>query len=367
LSGLVVCALRIKNVDNLLKVTMLVKNRGKNASCGRRLWMFALFVVAALALIMALASPGPAYFRSGDSAVQTTSFAELLKSPPTELDRLGIARVNLACTEGLPGSGGMDTLACLRTLDEWAATVKAETGRHLYRFHKNPAEYDNSEAYFRMLMMAVVLYEDCGIRYNPERISAPAPDSDLSFFTDSRDLFLHGLCGPGRMGTCSSMPVLYVAIGRRLGYPLKLATTKAHVFLRWESETERFNLEATGRGMNKYDDEHYKRWPFPVSDAEIREDGFLRSLSPPEELALFLSLRAHCLRVAGRLPEAREALRNATVFAPRSRPYALLLSAITDSDPTLPPVAPFPALPPAAYGHSPPGPLTDPNPRLRIQ
>ena len=64
------------------------------------------------------------------------------------------------------------------------------------------------------------------------------------------------------------MPVLYIAIGRRLGYPLKLVTTKAHLFIRWESATDRFNVEATGRGMNRYDDEHFKHWPFPVTEED---------------------------------------------------------------------------------------------------
>src|SRR5205085_7410862 len=100
---------------------------------------------------------------------------------------------------------------------------RSETERHFYRFRANPAEFENSEGYFRMLMMAVVLYEDFGVRYNPARISAPAPsEDDDHFFFDSRDVFLHGLLGSTRSGTCSSMPVLYVAIGRRLGYPLKL-------------------------------------------------------------------------------------------------------------------------------------------------
>jgi hypothetical protein len=47
-------------------------------------------------------------------------------------------------------------------------------------------------------------------------------------------LFLHGLT-QGRGGTCLSMPVAYVAVGRRLGYPLKLVTAKGHLFARWES------------------------------------------------------------------------------------------------------------------------------------
>jgi regulator of sirC expression with transglutaminase-like and TPR domain len=85
--------------------------------------------------------------------------------------------------------------------------------------------------------MAVVMYEDFGIRYNPDRIAISGNlDPNDRFFADSRDIFLHGLVGNRRMGTCSSMSVLYAAIGRRLGYPLKLATTKAHLFLRWEDD-----------------------------------------------------------------------------------------------------------------------------------
>jgi hypothetical protein len=48
--------------------------------------------------------------------------------------------------------------------------------------------------------------KQCG--YNPALIGEAT--STTSFFQDSRDLFLHGLCGERRMGTCSSMPVLYV-------------------------------------------------------------------------------------------------------------------------------------------------------------
>ena len=97
------------------------------------------------------------------------------------------------------------------------------------------------------------------------------------------------------------MPVLYVAIGRRLGYPLRLATTKSHLFIRWEGAGERFDLEATGKGMNRDDDEHFKQWPYPVTEEEIQADGYLKSLTPVEELALFLSLRGHCLKEAGRM------------------------------------------------------------------
>ncbi len=33
-------------------------------------------------------------------------------------------------------------------------------------------------------------------------------------------------------GTCVSMPVLYTAVARRLGYPVKLVLAKGHAFCR---------------------------------------------------------------------------------------------------------------------------------------
>jgi tetratricopeptide (TPR) repeat protein len=122
------------------------------------------------------------------------------------------------------------------------------------------------------------------------------------------------------------MPVLYIAVGRRLGYPLKLVATKAHLFVRWEDEADRFDVETTGKGMNRYDDEHFKQWPFPVTDAEIRTEGFLKSLNAAEELAVFLSLRGNCLKQAGRLKEAAECYAKASQLAPTWNAYRALLA-----------------------------------------
>jgi hypothetical protein len=293
---------------------------------------------------------------------------ELLAAPPSQIARGDIALLNLLCAEGLPGAENVNSQECIATLDGWAERVRSETQRHLYRYRANPREFESSEGYFRMLMMAVVLYEDFSVRYNPERMSTPgAVVPNDHFFADSRDVFLHGLLGRevqslkakvqspnspspsplpeervtalrpalnpqpstlnARTGTCSSMPVLYIAIGRRLGYPLKLATTKSHLFIRWEGAGERFDLEATGRGMNRYDDEHFKQWPYPVTEEEIQADGYLKSLTPVEEVALFLSLRGHCLKEAGRMPEAVTSYAEAVRLAPASRPYRLLLAA----------------------------------------
>lgn len=255
------------------------------------------------------------------------SLTELLTRPAAQLESLDVGVLDLVCAEELPGAGHISLGQCLATLDQWADHVKRETARNLYRFRTNPEEYGNSEGYFRMLMMAVVVSEDFHVRCNADRVSSAREAAEIDgFFADSRDVFLHGLLGPRRMGTCSSMPILYLALGRRLGYPLKLVTTQAHLFLRWESETERFNLEATGRGMNRYDDEHYKEWPFALTEHEINENGYLRSLTAAEELAVFLTIRSQCLKEADRLSEARTMLAYAVRLAPHVQAYRLLLT-----------------------------------------
>jgi hypothetical protein len=270
------------------------------------------------------------------TAALSLSLVDLLQLPSAELEPTDVALLNLVCAQNLPGAGELNISNQLATLDQWAKRVQSETDRHLYRFRAKPAEFENSEGYFRMLMMAVVFYEDFNIRYNPNRMSSPENiNPDDRFFADSEDIFLHGLLGTHRMGTCSSMPVLYAAIGRRLGYPLKLVATKAHLFLRWEDGKERFNLEATGRGMNRYDDEHFKRWPFPVSEEEIRAEGYLKSLTAAEELAVFLSLRGNCLKESGRIQEAATCYSQAARLAPGARSYTLLLADLQQPKPAI--------------------------------
>jgi hypothetical protein len=180
-----------------------------------------------------------------------------------------------------------------------------------------------------MLMLSVVAYDDFRIRYNPGKISSPAdtPSEDDHFFADSQDILLHGLLGERRTGTCSSMPILYIALGRRLGYPLKLVKTKAHLFVRWEGPDERFNLEATGKGMERYDDAHFRTWPFPVSEREIAAEDYLKSLSAAEELSVFLSIRAQCLTEAKRFSEAAANFEAALRLAPRWNGNRVLLAA----------------------------------------
>ncbi len=278
--------------------------------------------------VVVIVAAGVALYLAKSLANQETS-GPVIPNTPTKLINLPgcqiaeqeIARLNLSCAV-LSGAEQVDVGQCLALLDQITTKVRSETERHIYRFRRAPAEFENSEGFFRMLMLTVVLAEDFKIQYDPERknSSQTATESD-GFFSDASSVFLPGLLGPKRQGTCSSIPVLYVAVGRRLGYPLKLVTTKGHLFVRWEGTGERFNVEATSHGLNRFDDDYYRHWPFEISPSEEVAEGYLKSLTPAEELAVFLSIRGMCERQAGRWLDAAESFAMAAKLAPGCASY----------------------------------------------
>jgi hypothetical protein len=143
----------------------------------------------------------------------------LVRCGNEELSRLDIALLNLICARGLPGADNLDFDSLLAKIEAWVDQVRHETQRQWYRFLADPGDYENSAAYFKILVMITVLQRDLGVVYNPARVKDPKfqdPYCVEPDFRDSRDLFIHGtLLGPG--GTCASMPVLYVAVGAAVG------------------------------------------------------------------------------------------------------------------------------------------------------
>ena len=272
-------------------------------------------------------SKPPASIQKISPAKSPRTLAELLELKPAELEGTDIALMNLLCAEGLPGAEILKVEDCLATLDQWAQHAKREIDRNYHHFREDPAYYYHSEAFYKMLMLSVVVYEDFGVRYNPKLIAPPSEArGDDHFFADSRDILIHGMVGPQRMGTCSSMPILYIALGQRLGYPLKLVKARGHLFMRWDSPTEKFNMDATGKGLDKYDDEHYKQWPFPLTEAGIKEDDYLKSLSAAEELSAFLSIRGACQTDNGQLGDALASFNSAHRLVPTWKGNQVLLA-----------------------------------------
>ena len=216
------------------------------------------------------------------------------------------------------GAEKLDVRKCLKTVDDWAKMVRFDADRHYYRFQRNPAEFSNSEGEYRIMMLVTVLQQDCGVHYHMERVT----NVD---FRNAKDLFIHGMTGDKNGGTCVSMPVLYTAVARRLGWPVKLALAKGHVFCRWEDGKERFDIEATTRGFVHRDDAYFKKWPHPISDGELKAELYLKSLTPAEELRQFSRRHGHCFDENGRLAEAHVAYALAHQLAPKSPEYFAFL------------------------------------------
>lgn len=246
------------------------------------------------------------HFASKPSLPQT--YAELTALSSDKIEQVDIALMNLLCAEGLPGSENINIDECLSVLDQWAELVKQSEQKYSSQFFQNRQRYDNSYAKFQAVNLGLTLKEDLKCGYNQELVKSGAMEDIRStrFFRNSNDLFLHGFVDK-RTGSCSSLPVLMVAIGRRCGYPLYLVTCKGHLFCRWDDGTERFNIETACPGVDSKPDAHYKQWPYPSSESEIRTEGYLQNLTPKQELAVFAQLRASCLQESHRLDESLEA------------------------------------------------------------
>jgi len=225
---------------------------------------------------------------------------ERLRNPTDEdLARFDLAEVDLVCATDLPGSERLDIPACLAWVDHAAAWARHQSIATFENFQRSPETFDNSEGIFRIAAVMNVLWRGMGVHYNQERIDDPEE------FTDARDDFIHGIF-EGRGGTCASLPVLLVAVGRRLNYPLKLVKTSRHLFARWEDLAgERFNIEINGTGLNTFPDEYYLTWPVDIRESNWQtETKFLRSLTPRDEVANAWSKRGHNLQANDRLGAA---------------------------------------------------------------
>jgi len=187
--------------------------------------------------------------------------------------------INLAVARSIPEFADLDVERYVRTLDEWAATIRFDTERHWYRFQNDPAAFNHSDAEYRICWLASDINAVFKIDY------------DLADFdaADPTNLFLNGLIDR-KLGTCVSMPMLYVALGWRLGYPIRLVSVPIHLFARWDDGETRINIEATGYG-GEMADEFYER-EYLVSPRCKARGAEMASLTAREMLAMLLLSRA---------------------------------------------------------------------------
>jgi hypothetical protein len=116
------------------------------------------------------------------------------------------------------------------------------------------------------------------------------------------------------------LPTFAIAVGRRLGYPLKLVLAPNHTLYRWEDGDEAFNLQHTSGGGEVYPDEYFHEWPRTWTETDYaineRTKVWLHSMTPKQEVSKFLCNRAIFLCDIGRFDEAIQAVKAAERFNP---------------------------------------------------
>lgn len=248
---------------------------------------------------------------------------DLARMPDAELARLDPIVVNLIVARGIPGLEQLDIAKHVRTVDGWAAEIKAGLDA------TEPAErstelYRHDPDLWRVGGMSVAL---AGRRFG---IAYTADNLDLA---DPTQTFVHGVLDT-RRGTCSSMPVLYLGIAHRLSWPLKAVVSGDHMWTRWDDGRpggKRFNIEATSAkaggsqgSFNSLTDEQIAEW-LETPRERIASGSDFATLSPRQTLAIYLQARAAYWWKSGQDHKAQADITLANQLFPKNYDIAAFL------------------------------------------
>lgn len=212
---------------------------------------------------------------------------KLLALPEDKID-IGTAAFTLA-KEVYPD---VDIAAYSQRLDDLAQKV-----RQLANDPKDP------ETRVRALNTVLHLNED--FRYD----HSPGARENLD------NLFLHRYLDR-RRGTCVTMPLLYVAVGQRLGYPIRPVVAPDHMFARYVDPNFAWqNIETTSGGKYFTNEDYIRR--FFVSDKGLATGSYMRAMTRRELLGHLLSANAAVFGRRGEAAKAIKYLEKAIQFDPK--------------------------------------------------
>ena len=146
---------------------------------------------------------------------------------------------------------------------------------------------DTQDPERRIRVLNTVLFRQEGIHY------------DRSPFSRSRQnyYFLNGILDT-KQGLCYTMPLLYVAVAQRLGYPIYPVSAPDHMFVRYANPAfKEQNIEVTSGGKYFSDDEYVE--DFAVSSQGRASGSYLRTLSYREFLGEIVAANAYFYGLRG--------------------------------------------------------------------
>jgi regulator of sirC expression with transglutaminase-like and TPR domain len=109
--------------------------------------------------------------------------------------------------------------------------------------------------------------------------------------------YLNGILDT-KKGICYTMPLLYVAVAQRLGYPIYPVSAPDHLFVRYvDPSFKEQNVETTSGGKYFADEEYIKR--FSVNDRALKAGGYMKTMTYREFLGHMLYTSTFAIRKDG--------------------------------------------------------------------
>ena len=269
--------------------------------------------IASTGLITTTGRTGTPISRSKNVSDLTT--ANLLSLTDTELANLDPLVMNLVVAKEVPELQTIDIERYAKIVDRWAQAIQAGLRAFEPEARRtDPLYTQNPQLWQAGSMSIAVAGPRIGIAYTADTLNAGDPGQ----------LFLPGLID-NKTGTCSSMPVLYLAIAHRLGWPLKAVVSRDHFWCRWDDGVKRFNLEATaassdgsiGSFTSTSDEDYIQQLGTPKRAIDSGSD--FTSLTPRQLLGVFLQTRAAYWAAHKQWERAEHDLLLARTCFPRNR------------------------------------------------
>lgn len=159
---------------------------------------------------------------------------------------------------------------------------------------------------YRIRALNTFLYKYMGIKYDLSDTNAEK----------LQNRYLNGILDT-KMGSCITMPILYIAIAQRLGYPIYPVSVPWHYFLRYvDPKLKQQNIETTGGGGYVPDEEYTEVLQIPKMG--IKSGAYLRTMTYREFIADLVAENAADYGMRGNHLKAIHYLEKAIKVNPRS-------------------------------------------------
>lgn len=158
----------------------------------------------------------------------------------------------------------------LNQLDEMVKDVQARIG-------------NNNNPRHRINTLRVYLFSVFGMSYDfSDPYAQKRSNKTLSGILDTKK------------GTCSTMPLLFLVLAQKLGWPVYPVLLPNHFFVRYIiPPSGKYNLEVTSDGDIFHDDDYYiKNKFFNITQRGINSGSYLRTLTNKEFLTILFSYHA---------------------------------------------------------------------------